>query len=115
MPPFTRPASGRGPLFEHARLLQCVLCIRERSTRAAPWEPDTVGIPAARSPSALARINDVAFYANAREEVSSLADVCVDLLHLHAPDAGEHGECRCRGCLLTWPCPTFARIRRLIP
>ncbi|WP_150238874.1 hypothetical protein [Nocardiopsis quinghaiensis] len=115
MPPFTRPASGRGHLSEHARLLQYVLCVRERSARAAPWEPGTVGVPATGPSSALVRINDVAFYANAREEVSALAGACVDLLHLHAPDTGEPGACHCRGCLLAWPCPTFARLRRLLP
>ncbi|WP_159940845.1 MULTISPECIES: hypothetical protein [unclassified Nocardiopsis] len=115
MPPFTRPASERGHPSEHARLLRCVLGIRERSARAVPWEPDTVGIPADRSSSALSRINDVAFYATAREEVSALAGVCVDLLHLHAPDEGdEHGEHRCEGCRQSWPCPTFAELCRLL-
>ncbi|MCK9870466.1 hypothetical protein MRI28_12590 [Nocardiopsis dassonvillei] len=93
-------------------MLQCVLGIRERSARAVPWEPDTVGIPSSGRSNALARINDVAFYANAREEVSALAGVCVDLLHLHAPD-DEDGD-RCRGCRLAWPCPTFGELCRLL-
>lgn len=112
MPPFTRPATRRGYLSEHAVLLQCVQQILERSDRAAPWEPDTVGLPDARSDSALARINDVAFYANARNEVSALAGVCVDLLRLHSP--AEEDEHHCRGCRLDWPCPTFGEISRLI-
>ena len=112
MPPFTRPATRRGRPSEHARLLQCVQEILERSDRAVPWEPDTVGLPDARSDSALARINDVAFYANARNEVSALASVCVDLLHLHNPD--DEDEHRCRGCRLPWPCPTFGEISRLV-
>jgi hypothetical protein len=112
MSPFTRPASGRGHLSEHARLLQCVLGIRERSARAVPWEPDTVGIPPSGPSNALARINDVAFYANARDEVSALAGICVDLLHLHAPEDGD--GVRCRGCRLAWPCPTFAELCRLL-
>ncbi|WP_026122646.1 hypothetical protein [Nocardiopsis halotolerans] len=115
MPPFTRPVSGRDHLSEHARLLRCVLGIRERSARAVPWEPDTVGVPTAGSSSALARINDVAFYANARDEVSALAGVCVDLLHLHAPaDGDDHGGPHCRGCRLAWPCPTFTELCRLL-
>ncbi|WDZ89701.1 hypothetical protein PV789_22680 [Nocardiopsis sp. HUAS JQ3] len=93
-------------------MLQCVLGIRERSARAVPWEPDTVGIPSSGRSSALSRINDVAFYANAREEVSALAGICVDLLHLHAPD-DEDGD-RCRGCRLAWPCPTFGELCRLL-
>lgn len=112
MPPFTRPATRRGRLSEHARLLQCVQQILERSDRAVPWDPDTVGLPEAPSDSALARINDVAFYANARNEVSTLASVCADLLHLHSP--GDENEHRCRGCRLPWPCPTFGEIARLI-
>lgn len=112
MPPFTRPATRRGNLSEHARLLQCVQEILERSDRAVPWEPDTVGLPDARSDSALARINDVAFYANARNEVSALAGVCLDLLLLHDPAAGD--ERRCQGCGRAWPCPTFGEIARLL-
>ncbi|AFR05902.1 MULTISPECIES: hypothetical protein [Nocardiopsis] len=112
MSPFTRPAGRRGRLSEHARLLECVQGILERSDRAVPWEPDTVGLPDARSDSALARINDVAFYANARDEVAALAGVCVDLLRLHGP--AENDEDRCRNCHLDWPCPTFGEISRLL-
>ncbi|MBR8745014.1 hypothetical protein [Nocardiopsis sp. MG754419] len=112
MSPFTRPASRRGRPSEHARLLQCVQGILDRSDRAVPWEPDTVGLPEAHSDSALARINDVAFYANARNEVSTLARVCVDLLLLHSPE--EHDGSRCVSCRLTWPCATFGEISRLL-
>lgn len=112
MPPFTRPVTRRGRPSEHTRLLQCVQGILERSDRAVPWEPDTVGLPDARSDSALARVNDLAFYANARNEVSALAGVCVDLLLLHSPDSGEGHECQ--GCGLAWPCPTFDEIARLL-
>lgn len=114
MPPFTRPASGRAPLSEHARLLQCLLGIQDRSARAVPWEPDTIGVPAADSSSALSRINDVAFYANARDEVSTLAGVCVELLRLHSPTGGDGlGGHHCQGCQLPWPCPTYAELCRL--
>ncbi len=112
MPPFTRPATRRVHDSEHARLLQCVQGILERSDRAVPWEPDTVGLPDARSDSALARINDVAFYANARNEVSALAGLCLDLLGLHSPD--DRDEPHCQGCRLPWPCPTFGEIARLL-
>jgi len=115
MSPFTRPAPRRGNHSEHARLLQCVQGIQERSVRAVPWEPDTVGIPDAGSDSALARINDVAFYANARDEVTALAGVCADLLRLHRPEEGESPEGhRCQGCRLPWPCPTFGELSRLL-
>lgn len=111
MPPFTRPE--RGLLADHARLLRCVQGIQDRSARAVPWEPDTVGLPRPRSNSALARINDVAFYANARNEVTALADVCAQLLRLHRPEE-ERGEELCTGCRQTWPCPSFEEISRLL-
>ncbi|MDE3721256.1 MULTISPECIES: hypothetical protein [Nocardiopsis] len=107
--PFTRPTQGTA--IEHAKLLRCVEGIRERSARAVPWEPDTVGIPPGGSDSALARINDVAFYANARNEVSTLAGVCAELLRLHHPQ-DEGGACG--GCRQIWPCPTFEEISRLL-
>ncbi|WP_116244784.1 hypothetical protein [Nocardiopsis sp. FIRDI 009] len=116
MSPFTTPAPRGGITSEHARLLRCVQGIRERSARAVPWEPDTVGLPPADdSDSALARINDVAFYANARDEVTALAGVCVDLLFLHRPDEGtEDGGHRCLGCDMPWPCLTFGELTRLL-
>lgn len=121
MPPFTRQAprtSLRDRHSEHARLLRCVQGIQERSARAVPWEPDTVGLPEPASDSALARINDVAFYANAREEVSTLAAVCAELLRLHSPDTGGGGggggEQVCDGCRRPWPCPTFGELSRLL-
>ncbi|MEV2277507.1 hypothetical protein AB0I72_18170 [Nocardiopsis sp. NPDC049922] len=112
----TTPAPRGGFTSPHARLLRCVQGIRERSARAVPWEPDTVGLPrAGDSDSALARINDVAFYANARDEVAALAGVCVDLLFLHRPDEdGDPEGRRCLGCELPWPCLTFGELTRLL-
>ncbi|RKS05184.1 hypothetical protein DFP74_0777 [Nocardiopsis sp. Huas11] len=121
MPPFTRQAPRtplRGRHSEHDRLLRCVQGIQERSARAVPWEPDTVGLPEPATDSALARINDVAFYANAREEVSVLAGVCADLLRLHSPDADADADTAggqvCHGCRQPWPCPTFDELARLM-
>ena len=106
--PFTGPTKRSAA--EHASLLRCVESIRERSARAVPWEPDTVGIPQGGSVSPLSRINDVAFYANARNDVAALAQVCTELLRLHHPDDGTGV---CAGCALSWPCPTFEEISRL--
>lgn len=108
--PFTRPTKGSAT--EHASLLRCVENIRERSARAVPWEPDTVGIPRGGSESPLSRINDVAFYANARNDVAALAGVCAELLRLHHP--GDDGTGTCAGCGPVWPCPTFEEISRLL-
>lgn len=107
--PFTRPTKGSAT--EHAKLLRCLEGIQERSARAVPWEPDTVGIPRGGSESPLSRINDVAFYANARNEVAALAAVCAELLRLHHPGDGEGAPCA--GCGRDWPCPTFEEISRL--
>lgn len=107
MPPFIRSTRR---LSEHARLLQHVRSIQERCDRALPWEPDTVGLPESDSESALARINDVAFYAHARDEVSTLARICAHLLQLHHPDEGEY----CANCRLPWPCPTFDEMAHLL-
>ncbi|WP_026118144.1 hypothetical protein [Nocardiopsis salina] len=106
------PSSARSTaqLSEHTRLLRCVQGIQERCSRAAPWEPDTVGLPDPTSPSALSRINDVAFYAHARDEVSALAAVCAHLVRLHHPDREEH----CASCSGPWPCATFTEIARLL-
>ena len=103
-------ARSTARLSEHTRLLRCVQGIQERCDRAAPWEPDTVGLPAPTSPSALSRINDVAFYAHARQEVSALAAVCAHLVRLHHPD----GEESCASCSHPWPCATFVEIARLL-
>lgn len=112
MPPFTTPVSNQ--LSDHAKLLRCVQGIRERSVKAVPWEPDTVGIPEAACDSALARINDLAFYAHARDDVTTLAGVCVDLLGLHRPAGGAQELQHCQGCGLAWPCPTFGALLGLL-
>lgn len=107
MPPFTRSTRR---LSEHARLLQHVRGIQERCDRALPWEPDTVGLPESDSDNALARINNVAFYARARDDVATLASICAHLLRLHHPDGSEH----CASCHLPWPCPTFDEMTDLL-
>ncbi|MFD0803835.1 hypothetical protein ACFQZU_21295, partial [Streptomonospora algeriensis] len=112
-------ASTAGQLDEHERLRIYVEGIRERAAKAVPWNPDTVGIPAQSGDNALMRINDIAFYANARQEIVSFSDRCLALLDSHRPrDAGALGSGstpparRCRCCMLRWPCPTVRELGR---
>ncbi|KIH98297.1 hypothetical protein LP52_14165 [Streptomonospora alba] len=114
-------ASTAGQLDDHERLRIYVEGIRERAAKAVPWGPDTVGVPAQSDGNALMRINDIAFYANARQEIASFADLCLALLETHRPrDAGALSSDstppvrRCRCCMLRWPCPTVREMGRLL-
>ncbi|MBB6172922.1 hypothetical protein HNR23_002982 [Nocardiopsis mwathae] len=114
-------ASAAGQLDDHERLRLYVEGVRERAAKAVPWGPDTVGIPRQVGDSPLLRINDVAFYANAREEVAGFAELCLGLLTLHQPRDGgglTSGNTapaqRCKCCMLRWPCPTLREMARLL-
>jgi len=114
-------ASATGQLDDHERLRLNVEGIRERAAKAVPWGPDTVGIPPQAEDNALMRINDIAFYANARQEIIGFADLCLAMLDSHRPrDAGAVGSGdasaahRCRCCMLRWPCPTVREMARLL-
>ncbi|WP_067967309.1 hypothetical protein [Nocardiopsis trehalosi] len=114
-------ASPTGQLDDHERLRLFIEGVRERAAKAVPWSPDTVGIPPQAGENALLRINDIAFYANARTEVAAFADVCLTLLDLHRPRDGgglSSGEApaarRCRCCMLRWPCPSVREMARLL-
>jgi len=59
-------------------------------------------------------VEDLAFLANAREELLRFADLGIRLAELHQPldasaitsdPAGQFQ--RCRSCMWRWPCPTF--------
>lgn len=106
---------------DYERLRLFVEGVRERADLAAAWEPDTVGVPEHHGGDALLRINDVAFYANARTEVATFTEVCLKLLGLHRPRDGggissdpAHLPQRCRCCMSQWPCPTIQEMRRLL-
>lgn len=106
---------------EYERLCLYVEGMTDRATQAVPWDPETVGIPDEGHHNALLRVNDLAFYANARNEVSNLAELCRGLLSLHRPrdggglssdPAGLQRRCGC--CMLRWPCPTIREMSRLL-
>ncbi|MDA8371737.1 MAG: hypothetical protein M0026_17985 [Nocardiopsaceae bacterium] len=110
-------ASPAGQLDDHERLRLHVEGVRERAAKAVPWGPDTVGIPPQEAENALLRINDVAFYANARDEVIAFADLCLHLLDMHRPHnsdgPADSRVAKCRCCMLSWPCPTIREMARL--
>ncbi len=115
------PAAGTKQCDEHERLRLHAEGIRERATKAMPWLPETVGLPPQVADNALLRINDVAFYANARHESVMFADLCLNLLALHRPhSAGEltSGPAptvhRCNCCMLRWPCPTIREMSQAL-
>ncbi|WP_017623355.1 hypothetical protein [Nocardiopsis chromatogenes] len=114
-------ASAEDQLDVHERLRLYIEGVRERADRAVPWGPDTVGVPRQSCDSGLLRINDVAFYANARHEISAFAGLCLNLLSLHRPrDGGGISSApapavqRCRCCMLRWPCPTIREMAELL-
>ncbi|RNL80655.1 hypothetical protein [Halostreptopolyspora alba] len=114
-------ASSTGQCDEHERLTLHAEGIRERATKAMPWGPETVGLPPQVVENALLRINDVAFYANARQESIAFAELCLSLLELHHPRDGggvTSGDAppiqRCNCCMLRWPCPTIREMSRTL-
>ncbi|MFC7329521.1 hypothetical protein [Marinactinospora rubrisoli] len=114
-------ASAAGQLDDHERLRLYIEGVRERAAQAVPWGPDTVGIPAQPTENTILRINDAAFYANARTEIAAFADLCLSLLSLHRPRDGgglssgpTTAAQRCNCCMLRWPCPTIREMSQLL-
>lgn len=111
------PAFAARSSPDHDRLRLHFEGVRERARQAVAWSPDAVGIPDRDRENGLLRVNDVAFYAGAREEVSAFADLCLGLLHLHHPRGGsgqqEGPGRRCSSCAARWPCPTMRELSRL--
>jgi hypothetical protein len=65
--------------------------------------------------------DDLAFLAEAREEMLGFAELGLRLLELHQPlDAGGIASdasapaLRCRSCMWRWPCPTFRTIAEVL-
>ena len=113
--PRPEPAEGRAET-----LRQYLEAVRQRAAGAASWlmtsrhyaqliNRDGV-VPVRARFSA----QDLAFLANAREELLRFADLGLRLADLHQPleasaittdPAGQFQ--RCRSCMWRWPCPTF--------
>lgn len=67
------------------------------------------------------RPGDLAFLAEAREQMLRFADLTVRLIDLHQPlDAGgitsdpSSPILRCRSCMWRWPCPTFSILTEIL-
>jgi len=72
-------------------------------------------------------VHDLAFLAEAREQMLGLADLGLRLIELHQPlDAGGPPDAgggasqpsapilRCRSCMWRWPCPTFRTLAEVL-
>ncbi|MDX6742080.1 hypothetical protein [Actinocorallia sp. A-T 12471] len=60
---------------------------------------------------------DLVFLAEAREEVTLLANAALQILDLHHPKPSgglssdpDNPLRRCRACMTRWPCPTFRAV-----
>lgn len=106
-----------------SRLRERLEAIRARSAKSSSWRTSTQHLSRLVNNSGFvpvrARLSreDLAFLADAREEVIVFAELGVRLLDLHRPQ--ESGGItsdptrplrRCRACMSRWPCPTFRLI-----
>jgi hypothetical protein len=71
--------------------------------------------------SARMTVGDLAFLAEAREQVLQFTELTVRLIDLHQPlDAGgittdpSSPIRRCRSCMWRWPCPTFSILAEVV-
>jgi hypothetical protein len=67
------------------------------------------------------RAQDLAFLAEAREQMLGFAELGLRLIELHKPlDAGGVSSdtsapvLRCRSCMWRWPCPTFRTLAEVL-
>jgi hypothetical protein len=112
---------GTGPLREHLE------AVRLHAQHASSWletsshfarlvnRDGVVPVTVRFSP------HDLAFLAEAREEMLGFAELGLRLIELHQPlDAGEAASdpaasaLRCRSCMWRWPCPTFRTLAEVL-
>ncbi len=111
------------------RLRQYLEAVRQRAAGAASWLTTSEhyarlinrdGVVPVRARFSAA---DLAFLANAREELLRFADLGLRLSDLHQPledgamddDPGRDQIPRCRSCMWRWPCPTFLILVEVLP
>jgi hypothetical protein len=121
-PPPALIPDGRAEILR--RYLEAV---RQRAGGAASWlatsrqyaqlinRDGVVPVTARFSPG------DLAFLANAREELLRFADLGLQLAELHQPleaspvSSDPDGQVqRCRSCMWRWPCPTFRLLDEVL-
>jgi hypothetical protein len=116
-----RPDPGAGRLREHLET------VRLHAQRASSWLETSSHYARLVNRDGVvpvtARFNalDLAFLAEAREEMLGFADLGLRLIELHQPlDAGGPASgpstavLRCRSCMWRWPCPTFRTIGEVL-
>lgn len=126
-PPGARTVNYDGNYASQAKLRERLEAIRHRAERAASWRSVTAHLARLRNRSGYTPVtarlspDDLAFLAQARDDVLAFTHLALRLLELHEPrDAGavsstERPVLRCRTCVWRWPCPTYKAIREALP
>jgi hypothetical protein len=109
------------------RLREHLAAVRRRAEGAASWLETSshyarlVNHDGVVPVTARFSADDLAFLAEAREEMLGLADLGMRLIELHQPlDTGEVSSDtsasvqRCRSCMWRWPCPTFRTLTEVL-
>jgi len=115
------PEPGAGRLREH------LAAVRLHAEAAASWLETSshyarlVNRDGVVPVTARFSAHDLAFLAEAREEVLGFAELGLRLIELHQPlDAGGVSSDtsapvqRCRSCMWRWPCPTFRTLAEIL-
>jgi hypothetical protein len=113
------PAAGR--------LRERLEAVRQRAEGAASWLETSshyarlVNRDGVVPVTARFSAHDLAFLAEAREEMLGFAELGMRLIELHQPlDAGGVSSDpaapvqRCRSCMWRWPCPTFRTLAEVL-
>lgn len=116
-----RPGPGAGQLREH------LAAVRLHAEAAASWLETSshyarlVNRDGVVPVTARFSAHDLAFLAEAREEVLGFAELGLRLIELHQPlEAGGVSSDtsapvqRCRSCMWRWPCPTFRTLAEVL-
>jgi hypothetical protein len=109
--------------FQRSRLRERLESIRGRSEKSTSWRSAVQHLGRLINREGFVPIRtkiaqeDLAFLANAREDVIAFAELGLRLIELHQPrEAGgissdpDNPIRRCRACMWRWPCPTFRAI-----
>jgi hypothetical protein len=117
-----QPADGRAEILR--RYLEAV---RRRAGGASSWLATSrhygqlINRDGVVPVTARFRQADLAFLANAREELIRFADLGLRLAELHQPleaspvTSEPDGQIqRCRSCMWRWPCPTFRLLDEVL-
>jgi len=123
------PVLPEPPLDERAEALRQYLeSVRVRAASAASWLETSrhyarlINHEGVVPVTARFRAEDLAFLAQARDELMGFAELGLRLAELHQPLEADAiasdppGQIqRCRSCMWRWPCPTFRILDEALP